>query len=361
FADKIIVNIPRQPDASIAELTQYAEQFLDSLSTRSGSHIKKVQGKVQEENISGTLDFVYRNAPLFLDKSDYKEIAEKLSKDSISAIMDRNYRALISPSGIVAKEMILRDPLGISFIALKKLRQMGIGDQFILKNGFILSKDQQHILLFITPVHPSSETAENAQFVADLYSIQNNLDHLFQGKIKSEYFGATFIAVANAQQIKSDIQFTTITALIVLMGILILFYRKIALPLILFCPTLLGGLLSVAVLYWTRGKISGVSLGIGSVLIGVTLDYSLHILTQIRNNPSIKVLFADVTKPVLMSSATTALAFLCLLFLDSRALQDLGLFAAISVLGACIFALLLIPHLYRNRDLSKERTTFLDK
>src|SRR5690606_3478443 len=142
----------------------------------------------------------------------------------------------------------------------------------------------QHILLFITPVHPSSETAENTRFVADLYEIQNNLDRFFQDKVKSEYFGATFIAVANAQQIKGDIQLTATIALTVLMGILILFYRKVALPIILFAPTLLGGLLSVAVLYWTRGKISGVSLGIVSVLIGVTLYYSLHIITQIRSN-----------------------------------------------------------------------------
>src|SRR5690606_15742593 len=258
-------------------------------------------------------------------------------------------------------EMILRDPLGISFIALKKLRELGVGDQFILKNGFILSKDQQHILLFITPTHPSSETAENTRFAADLYEVQNNLNHLFQDKIRSEYFGATLIAVANAQQIKNDIQLTTTIALIVLMGILILFYKRITLPIILFTPTLFGGLLSVAVLYWTRGKISGVSLGIGSVLLGVTLDYSLHILTQIRSNPSIKVLFADITKPILMSSATTALAFSCLLFLDSRALQDLGLFAAVSVMGSSIFALLLIPHLYRNKGTGEIKATFLDK
>src|SRR5690606_27401750 len=122
--------------------------------------------------------------------------------------------------------MILRAPLGLSFIALKKLPQLGVGDQFILKNGFVLSKDEQHILLFITPVHPSSETAENAQFVADLYTVQNTLNHLFREKIKSEYFGAALIAVANAQQIKNDIQLTASIALIVLMGILILFYRN---------------------------------------------------------------------------------------------------------------------------------------
>src|SRR5690606_6215823 len=185
---------------------------------------------------------------------------------------ERNYRTLISPSGLVAKEMILKDPLGISFIALKKFPELGVGEQFVLKNGLLLSRDEEHTLLFITPGHPSSEPAENTELVADLYEVQNNLDRLFQDRIKSEYFGATLIAVANAHQIKSDIQLTATIALIILMGILILFYRKVALPIILFAPTLLGGLLSVAVLYCSRGKISGLSLWLGSVLSGVDLD-----------------------------------------------------------------------------------------
>src|SRR5690606_27899858 len=226
----------------------------------------------------------------------------------------KNYRTLISPSGIVAKEMILKDPLGISFIALKKLRDLGMGDQFTLRDGFLLSKDLQNILLFITPAHPSSETVENTKFVKELYETRYQLDKLFQDRVKSEYYGATLIAVANAQQIKEDIRLTITIALSILMGILILFYRKLTIPFILFAPTLFGATLSVAVLYWTRGKISAISLGIGSVLLGVTLDYSLHILTQIRNNPSIRALYSDVAQPVIMSSITTALAFLCLLF-----------------------------------------------
>ncbi|MDO6603296.1 1-acyl-sn-glycerol-3-phosphate acyltransferase [Arenibacter palladensis] len=361
FSDKIIVNIVRQPGVPIAELTKYGNDFLDSISKKSSSHIKKIQGKIDDSDLGNTLGFVYDNAPLLLDREDYNTISKKLDKDSIAKITQKNYRTLISPSGIVAKEMILKDPLGISFIALKKLSRLGIGEQFTLKDGFLLSKDLQNILLFITPSHPSSETVENTKFVTELYETQNQLDQLYKDRVKSEYFGATLIAVANAQQIKKDIRLTVTIALSILMGILILFYRKLTIPIILFTPTIFGAILSVAILYLTRGKISAISLGIGSVLLGVTLDYSLHILTQIRNNPSVKTLYSDVAQPVIMSSITTALAFLCLLFLDSQALQDLGIFAAVSVIGSCIFALLFIPHVYRNTNNLKVKYTLLDK
>ena len=360
FADKIIVTIYSKREGSLQDLTLYASQLIDSIHQKSGKYIKNIQGKVDDDNILKTLDFVYQNIPLFLDAEDYEQIKNKLSKDSLDAITNKNYKTLISPTGIVAKKTILKDPLGLSFIALQKFQQLNIEDGFTLYDGFLVSKDKQNILLFITPTLASSETAENAQFVEDLYEINANLNATFQNKISGEYFGAVLIAVANAKQIKRDIQLTVGIALTILLIILILFYKKITIPIILFTPTVFGGLLAIAVLFLIRGKISAISLGIGSVLLGVTLDYSLHILTHIRSNHTVKSLYEDVSKPILMSSLTTACAFLCLLFLSSQALQDLGIFAAISVLGASFFALIFIPQVYKDSGSKQTKKTIID-
>ena len=361
FTDKIIVNVHRQSIGSVEDLTKYAAQFVDSIEKNLADYVKNIQGKVDEDAIDATLDFLYQNVPLFLDELDYKTITNRIQKDSIEAITQANFKTLMSPSGIVAKKSILRDPLGISFIGLKKLEQLGIGDRFTLKDGFLLSKDEKNVLLFITPTFPSSETDKNEAFAESLYRLQEQLNEEFNGKIDSEYFGAVLIAVANAQQIKKDIQFTVGIALTILILIFIFFYRKLTIPLILFAPTFFGGLMSVAFLYLIRTEISAISLGIGSVLLGVTLDYSLHILTHIRNNESIRSLYRDISKPILMSSLTTAMAFLCLLFLDSQALQDLGIFAAVSVLGASVFALLFIPQVYRGGVQKNKKPNVLDK
>ncbi len=361
FTDKIIVNIQRKENGSVEDLLQYASNFVDSAENNSSKYIKNIRGRVKDNDLLRTMDFVYNNLPIFLEQSDYKSISEKLEKDSISAITESNYRTLISPSGIVSKDIILKDPLGLSFIGLRKLRQLGVAENFILKDGFLVSTDEKNILLFISPRFSSSETAENSKFSEQLYALQNKLDQKFSGKVGSEYFGAALIAVANAKQIKSDIQFTVGIAFTLLILVFIFFYRKLYVPLILFIPTLFGGLLAVAFLYLLRNEISAISLGIGSVLLGVTLDYSLHILTHIRNNETLESLYKDVTEPILMSSLTTALAFLCLLFLNSQALQDLGIFAAISVMGASIFALFFIPLVYKNPLTRKLQITVLDK
>ncbi len=360
FTDKIIVNIQREPNSKVSDITAYANSFLDSLD-RESSYIENVQGKISDDAVFNTIDFVYENLPLFLDELDYTLLEQKTTRDSLVSITKQNYNTLISPTGIIAKKTILKDPLGLSFIAMKKLQSLGVGEDFTLKDGFLLSKDEQHILLFITPKYPSSETDKNTSFSTALYQIQEQLNTQYKGKVRSEYFGAALVAVANANQIKSDIQFTVGIALTLLLVILVFFYRKLTVPIVLFLPTLFGGLVSVAILYLLRGKISAISLGIGSVLLGVTLDYSLHILTHIRNNKSIKSLYVDVAPSILMSSLTTASAFLCLLFIKSQALQDLGIFAAISVLGASIFALLLIPQIYSSKESGTNKSNILDR
>ncbi|OXB05115.1 glycerol acyltransferase [Flavobacterium plurextorum] len=362
FADKTTVIFKLEKNGSQDDLKEMAAVFSDSVSKSCKPYITGIQGKIDEENIQETIDFVYNNLPLFLDDNDYNAIQNKLQKDSIAATVQGNYKSIISPSGFITKDFILQDPLGISFIALKKLQQLNIGDDFTLDNGFVMTKDKKKLLLFITSDISSSETEKNSIFAEKLKSIQENLNQQFKGKTSVSYFGSALIAAANAKQIKSDIILTTSIAMFTLMLILILFYRKILIPLIIFLPTVFGALFAVAFLYFVKEQISAISLGIGSILLGITIDYSLHILTHYKHNSDIKTLYKDITMPVIMSSSTTAVAFLCLLFVKSDALNDLGIFAAVIVMATGVFSLLIIPHLYNpKQDNFEHKKNAIDK
>ncbi|MDR7369733.1 1-acyl-sn-glycerol-3-phosphate acyltransferase [Flavobacterium aquidurense] len=350
FADKITVIFKLEKNGSDEDLKEMATAFSDSVAKSCKPYVTGIQGKIDEENIQETIDFVYNNLPLFLENKDYETIQTKLQKDSIASTVQGNYKSIISPSGFITKDFILQDPLGISFIALKKLQQLNIGDDFTLDNGFVMTKDKKKLLLFITSNLPSSETEKNTIFAAKLKSIQENLNQKFKSKTSISYFGSALIAVANANQIKSDIVLTTTIAMITLMLILILFYRKVLIPVIIFLPTVFGALFAVAFLYFVKEQISAISLGIGSILLGITIDYSIHILTHYKHNSDVKTLYKDITMPVIMSSSTTAVAFLCLLFVKSDALNDLGIFAAVIVMASAFFSLLIVPHLYKPKE-----------
>ena len=148
----------------------------------------------------------------------------------------------------------------------------------------------------------------------------------------------------------------------VLLVLLIYYFRNFFTPIIVFLPTVFSVLLALLVLYFIKDKISAISLSVGAILIGITIDYALHILTHYKHNNNIEELYKEITQPIILSSATTAVSFLCLVFVRSEALKDLGLFAAITVILSSFTALIIVPQLYKPKEKGENlNTNFIDK
>src|SRR5690606_17450778 len=170
------------------------------------------------------------------------------------------------------------------------------------------------------------------------------------------------VSVANANRIKNDIILTLSISIVLLFALFIYFYRRPYIPFIVIIPAIVGSLLGMAVLYFLKGTISAISIGIGSVLLGLTLDYSLHILSHYRSTGDVSKLFKSTVKPLLICAIFTGADFLVLLFLKSDVLKDLGVFAAVSVMGAAVFALLFVPQVYSpHKSMKVQQNTLIDQ
>lgn len=361
FSDKIIVIIENKSNEDNFQLSETADTFLQKTEPLQ-KYIGSIQGKVNDNEISETFDFVNQNLPLFLNESDYTEIERKLQKDSIAKQVENNYVSLVSPTSLVTKDFIKKDPLGITFLGIKKLNALNISKDFKLEDNYIVTKDGKNLLLFIEPKNKSNDTKNNEAFVDQLNDIKDNINKQFKGKTELSYFGSPVIAVANAKQIKKDIQNTVLISMTVLLILLIYYFRNIFTPIIVFLPTVFSVLLALLVLYFIKDKISAISLSVGAILIGITIDYALHILTHYKHNNNIEELYKEITQPIILSSTTTAVSFLCLVFVRSEALKDLGLFASITVILSSVSALIIIPQLYHPKKKEKEvNTNFIDK
>ncbi len=348
FKDKVIVRISIDSLGSLEELTNYATLYISKVNEKAGEYIKNIQGKFENNNIEQTIDYVNRHIPLFIDENDYKNINNKINNDSVKNILSNIYKSLISPTSYITKDNVISDPMGLSLAGLEKFQELNINKNFILYKNFILSKNKDELLLFISPNLSMTDNIGNEIFVEKLNKITTELNNKYNGRVSANIYGGSIIALANAKQIKNDIKFTISISLSILLILFIIYYKKITIPFLLFIPTIFGGLFALAITSFIRDSISAISIGIASVLLGITIDYSLHILTHIKNNNNIEELYNKITKPIIMSSLTTSIVFSTLYFLKSQALQDLGLIASISVLSSAFFALILIPHLYEN-------------
>jgi 1-acyl-sn-glycerol-3-phosphate acyltransferase len=349
FLDKIIVNItsadtnnPLQPE----ELISYGDYLADTLLTSNFMpYVKALNYKVSDTIVEELFDIVYANLPIFLEERDYSRIDSMTTPENIESSIENDYKNLLSPVSFTMKEMIIRDPLGIVTLALGRLRTFQNDENYIILNGCIFSKDKRHLMMFITPMYSSSKTSENSDFVKKLEDAINRIFTVSNQTVKIEYFGSAVVAVGNANRLKKDIRLTLTISLVLLALIINFSIKKKRLFPFIFFPAIFGGFTALAVLYLLHAKISVISLSIGSVILAITVDYALHITTHFKHKHSIIDTIKDVSFPIIVCGFATAFEFLALVFVSSESLHELGILAAISVVTAAFFTMIVLPHI----------------
>ncbi|MFO8067813.1 MAG: MMPL family transporter [Bacteroidales bacterium] len=364
FADRLIFmfsfydNEKTEPDTLIK-----AADYLSNELIKDSTHIKSIRASIENESYFHIYDFIYNNLPLFLSDDDYDEISKRIKPGEINKTLQSNFKTLISPVGFATKDFVKKDPLHLTPIALKKLENFQLDENFHIYNSSIFTKDNKNLLVFLDPAYPSSNTKENKHLINFIDKTLESFNKKHPA-IHVQYYGGTAVAVANASRIKNDIILTVSIALIILAFFFLFIFRKIRYIILLFTPILFGAIISVAILVIIEGTISAMALGVGAVLIGISLDYSLHAFTHFRSSNSVKHTLKNISKPVMLSSISTALAFLCLFIIKSQALNQLGLFAAIAIIVTALIVLIVLPFFLKspnNKKSTNYNYTFFDK
>lgn len=345
FSDKIFINISFSDslESNSDDLIIVANALNHYLEEFGTAEIKKIQLKVPEQSIQELSEYVLRNLPFLLNEADYRQINKALEPQKIKNNFKKKYKTLLSPAAIFLKKIILTDPLGISTKPLSRLRDFQLDESIKLDKGYIFTQDKKHLVFYVIPKQKASETKSNTALIEHIQNAISTVQSSSQREINIEYFGAPVVAVGNAQQIKKDIILTVSMAVLAVIFLVAFFYRSKQLFIIIFLPATLAILTSMAIMFILDKELSAIALGLGSVLVGISIDYVLHIFTHYQKIASIKQVLKDVSEPIIISAATTATAFFGLLIVSAPALQDMGLFAGISILFAALFSLLLIP------------------
>lgn len=369
FADKLIVLFSLKdtaakadPDYLVSVAGTVRDRLLSDLDT---SYLRQVYLQSDDSLFRIASEIIDQHLPIFLTDDDYRTIDSLVQPEHLDSLLRRNFRMMTSPFGMFFRQRIVTDPLGISGLAFKKLHSLQQENQYTLYNGSIFSADKKHLLMFITPSNPSSETKKNAKLISALDQIIASQNSKHTIPVSIEYYGYAATAVCNARQIKWDIILSLSIATLLIFFFVGWYFRNFLIPLLSFVPAVFGGGLALAILFLFQGYVSFIALGIGSVILGLIIDYTLYMVNHYRKKQSVEQVIRDMAQTIFICSLTTIGVFLCLTFLNSVVLHDLGWFAAISVFGASVCALLILPQFLGKQLLPAEkeikRITFIDR
>lgn len=297
-------------------------------------------------------DLVNDNIALHLTAKDYERIEKMLSQEgfvenSLKSVKEK----LAYPMTAMAIETMSADPLGLFTPALQRLGDLQVGDKFSSDEGYVVD-DAGNGYAFMTTGWESSDTRKYGLLAKKIDSVATEVEEVVQG-VKVSAVGAGLIAATNASQIKRDSVLGLIISAVLIIAILLVAMGRKRNILWLVASVVVGWLFALGVIAIVKPGLSVIVIGIGSVLIGIAVNYPLHYLDHIRTHKDKRESLKEMIEPLVTGNVTTVSAFACLVFVKAEAMRDLGLFGALMLVGTIVFVMVWLP-LYAKSGVRKE-------
>ena len=342
------------PDVMVAAI----DAFTTTLEERDTTGmVRDVVSQVDISKVQEITAFVYEHIPYFLTAEDYQRMDSLLQQpDYVAAQLQQDKEMLMFPAGGLLIENMQRDPLNLFTPVVAQLQRSSGEQRFEQYDGYIFSPDMQRAVVMMRTPFGASETENNSRMVALLDDVKASVEAA-SPQVEVHLTGGPVIAVGNASQIKKDSLLSVTLAILLILTLLFLSFRHVRNLLLIVVSIGWGWLFAIGGLSLVHHDVSIIVIGISSVILGIAVNYPLHLIAHLSHTPDMKSALKEIVAPLVVGNITTVGAFLALVPLKSVALRDLGLFSSFLLVGTILFVLLYLPHLAKRPNHQGE--TFL--
>ena len=348
--DKVFIQITSADPANPLDpvtLGGYMDEYCEALLQRDSAthYITGILHNLDMGTMLGAMDYGFEHLPCFIDTSLYAAFEAALEPEAVEAAMQRNLELLEADETGETSQLVTMDPLGLRDILLNELMPGDGGSVggYTIEDGHFFCPDKTVALAFLSPGFNSMDSHAGTQF----YRLMHRERKVFEAahpEARVLAHGTPLSSVSNASTIKGDLLMTVGLSLLVILVILLLSFHSWTFIWQQIVPILYGAAFALACMYWIKGFMSLMALGLGAIVLGVAISYCLHVLIHHYFVGDVEQMLREESMPVTLGCITTVGAFLGLLFTESDLLRDFGLFATFALIGNTFFALFFLPH-----------------
>jgi len=292
-------------------------------------------------------DLYYAHRFHFLnDTASAADLTASLSESSLRQAAQRLRAQLALPTGTLVRSMAPSDPLLTFPAQLDRLRRARLG-RLQLIDDQLATDDQRYAIVFAaTDASPfaGATQARVQERLSQLWRIV--LDSHPQGDLVLEQAGAHRLSIASERSIRADISRVSILSTIAIVAVYLLLFRSVRQVVLAFVPVLIGTAAAFVACWAVLDRIHGITLAFGAALIGVCVDYTVHLINHHWSSAEgitpLQSLRA-VRGALLLGAITTAAGFGALAFTSLPSTQEIALFSVVGVLAALLGTFFLVP------------------
>ncbi|EIK0772631.1 MULTISPECIES: MMPL family transporter [Vibrio] len=338
MSDKVIFVITA-PDKNA--LFAAAAEFDKGL--RQSNHFRDVVGKISPQEQQAWASYYFKHRFQLLTP----EQRERLSQNPEQQVQ-HVIQSLYNPFSGVTGQELQNDPFLLFRDYLSQVTQQS--SSFRLDNGYLsVEKDGAQYLLITAELKDSPYSLTGQLAVPDIQALEHGVAQKYGAEVA--HTGVLFYADFGTQSAKSEISTIGVFSLLGIIALFVLVFRSVVPLSLALLSITIGLLVALSVTTWIFGKVHLFSLVFGASLIGVSIDYAFHYLTERLaagnewdSEQGLKHIFIAIT----LGLITSLIGYLGMLVAPFPGLQQLALFSSIGLIGAYITVVAWYPILVRN-------------
>ena len=346
------------PDRTVEAM----ESFTEDVHSNDTEHwCGSLSAQFDYARIREVSQFVNDNMPYFLSDADYARMDSLLAQPGyMRECLARDKQMLMFPTGGMMEGSVERDPLGLFAPVMADLGAAGGQNVFEIYDGCIFTPDMSRAVAMMDSPFGNSETERNTRLVALLEGAAERMNAAYPD-VQASVVGGPAIAVGNSSRIKKDSVIAISLSAILIMILLLRSFSSMRNILLILLSIGWGLLFALGGMALFKDSVSIIVIGISSVILGIAVNYPLHLVAHTAHEPRMKEAMKDIMAPLVVGNITTVGAFLALVPLQSTALADLGLFASLLLVGTILFVILYLPHMIKVQEAGQGKSRILDR
>jgi len=286
--------------------------------------------------------FIKKYRYLLSSKNDNLE-QNSFSEKALEIEFNQRYQEILSPLGGMLKNSIRYDPTAeMRYI----LNQWQLGKEPQKKRSVWFSDNYKSALL-VAAIHIKGIDINAQQHAIE--TINQIFSEINNGELKLTISGAGVFAVQARKKIKAESKQISFIASIAVMIFMFIAFRSYWYVILAVVPLLSAIICGAIFTQFMFGSIQGITLAFGLTLIGVALDYPVHVFSHIIPNESVKQSIKNIWPTMRLGAITTSLGFFALTQTNFNGLAQLGVFAMSGLLTAALITRYILPHLMTLR------------
>ena len=274
------------------------------------------------------------------------ETEQKISLPVISQQFARYYEDLFSFQSMVTTQRMTRDPFNLTEILLGKWGKIGQGVQALNFTDGFLSNDDGTLVAGLYDATVAVSDIRAAQKMQRFFA---DFQHTLPQDVRVFFVGGLRYTLENVLLIKRDLMIVTVAGVLCLIGVFACFFRTkrallvYLLPLFVLPP-------SAWMTQLIFGHISGITLGFGSVVVGLSVDYAIYIYFALQQSQVVAdTVVSKISKHLWCNFLTSGLCFVALLFSSIEVFKQIAVFALVALSLAFFLAVRILPAYFNSQ------------